>query len=42
VTSIKKITFRGSFNYEDMYVKLVNKNGKVVYNSREVDKSLRI
>ena len=42
VLSIKKITFKGSFNYQDLYVKIVNKNGKVAYNTKSVDASLRV
>ena len=42
VLSIKKITFKGTFSYEDLYVKVINKKGETMYNTRSVDSSLRI
>jgi hypothetical protein len=42
VLSIKKLTFRGGFHFDDPYVKLVNKEGKTIYNTREVENSLVI
>ena len=42
VLSIKKITFKGSFNNQDLYVKIVDKNGKIAYNTKSLDSSLRV
>lgn len=40
VLSIKKLTFRGVFNFNNPYLKLINKQGQVVYNTRNEDASL--
>jgi len=40
VLSIKKLTFRGEFKFSNPYLKLINKQGQVVYNTRSSDASL--
>jgi phosphatidylinositol-3,4,5-trisphosphate 3-phosphatase and dual-specificity protein phosphatase PTEN len=42
VLSIKKLTFKGAFNFSNPYLKLINKQGQVVYNTRDVDASLMV
>ena len=42
VLAIKRVTFRGTFDPQDFYLKIIDKNDHVVYNTKTFDSSLRV